>query len=115
MWCGDGAGMRVSQSQHGLAALADVSSGAVFLGRIFLLLLCAADRLFTSRGEFHTDTNIYHAAAIRIYEEYGLVKGIGNLQLHYAYNSSCLAFASIFSMKWLLGSSCTPRRVFWKR
>ena len=44
--CGDGAGMRVSQSQHGLAALADVSSGAVFLGRIFLLLLCAADRLF---------------------------------------------------------------------
>ncbi len=60
---------------------------------------------FTSRGEFHTDTNIYHAAAIRIYEEYGLVKGIGNLQLHYAYNSSCLAFASIFSLKWLLGSS----------
>ena len=67
----------------------------------FVLLIA----FFTSRGEFHTDTNIYHAAAIRIYEEYGLVKGIGNLQLHYAYNSSCLAFASIFSMKWLLGSS----------
>lgn len=60
---------------------------------------------FASRGEFHTDTNIYHAAAIRIYEEYGLVKGIGNLQLHYAYNSSYLAFASIFSLKWLLGVS----------
>lgn len=60
---------------------------------------------FTSRGEFHTDTNIYHAAMIRIYEEYGLVKGIGNLQLHYAYNSSYLAFASIFSLKWLIGSS----------
>ncbi|MCM1264268.1 MAG: hypothetical protein NC118_06390 [Eubacterium sp.] len=60
---------------------------------------------FTSRGEFHTDTNIYHAAAIRIYEEYGLVKGIGNLQLHYAYNSSYLAFASIFSLRWLLGYS----------
>ncbi len=60
---------------------------------------------FTSRGEFHTDTNIYHAAAIRIYEEYGLVKGIGNLQLHYAYNSSYLAFASIFSFKWLIGQS----------
>ncbi len=67
----------------------------------FVLLIA----FFTSRGEFHTDTNIYHAAAIRIYEEYGLVKGIGNLQLHYAYNSSYLAFASIFSMKWLLGSS----------
>lgn len=60
---------------------------------------------FTSRGEFHTDTNIYHAASIRIYEEYGMVKGIGNLQLHYAYNSSYLAFASIFSLKWLLGYS----------
>lgn len=60
---------------------------------------------FTSRGEFHTDTNIYHAAAIRIYEEYGLVRGIGNLQLHYAYNSSYLAFASVFSLKWLLGCS----------
>lgn len=60
---------------------------------------------YTSRGEFHTDTNIYHAAAIRIYEEYGLVRGIGNLQLHYAYNSSYLAFASIFSLRWLFGYS----------
>lgn len=34
---------------------------------------------FASRGEFHTDTNIYHAAAIRMYEEYGLIKGMGNL------------------------------------
>lgn len=67
----------------------------------FVLLIA----FFTSRGEFHTDTNIYHAASIRIYEEYGLVKGIGNLQLHYAYNSSYLAFASIFSLRWLLGQS----------
>ncbi len=58
---------------------------------------------FVSRGDFHTDTNIYHAAAIRMYEEYGILKGLGNLQLHYAYNSSSLAFASIFSMKWLFG------------
>ncbi len=67
----------------------------------FILLIA----FFTSRGEFHTDTNIYHAAAIRIYEEYGLVKGIGNLQLHYAYNSSYLAFASVFSLNWLFGRS----------
>ncbi|MCM1136077.1 MAG: hypothetical protein NC400_10935 [Clostridium sp.] len=67
----------------------------------FIILIA----FFTSRGEFHTDTNIYHAAAIRIYEEYGLVKGIGNLQLHYAYNSSYLAFASIFSLRWALGRS----------
>lgn len=65
----------------------------------FILLLA----FFTSRGEFHTDTNIYHGAAIRIYEEYGLIKGLGNLQLHYAYNSSYLAFASVFSFNWLFG------------
>lgn len=67
----------------------------------FMLLLA----FFTSRGEFHTDTNIYHAAAIRLYEEYGMLKGAGNLQLHYAYNSAYLAFASIFSMNWLFGQS----------
>lgn len=67
----------------------------------FILLIA----FFTSRGEFHTDTNIYHAAAIRLYEEYGLIKGVGNLQLHYAYNSSYLAFASVFSLNWLFGRS----------
>lgn len=72
-----------------------------FFYACFILLTA----FFASRGEFHTDTNIYHAATIRIYEEYGLVKGIGNLQLHYAYNSSYLAFAAIFSLKWLLGYS----------
>lgn len=67
----------------------------------FILLIA----FFTSRGEFHTDTNIYHAAAIRLYEEYGVLKGSGNLQLHYAYNSSYLAFASVFSLNWLFGRS----------
>lgn len=60
---------------------------------------------FASRGIFHTDTNIYHAQAIRLYEEYGLIKGMGNLQIHFAYNSAYLAFASIFSLNWLFGQS----------
>lgn len=34
-----------------------------------------------------------------------MIKGIGNLQLHYAYNSAYLAFASIFSFAWLFGQS----------
>ena len=78
-----------------------VCSWEGFFYGCFMLLIA----FFTSRGEFHTDTNIYHAAAIRVYEEYGLVKGIGNLQLHYAYNSAYLAFASIFSLSWLFGRS----------
>ena len=69
---------------------------------LFYFGLVVLVAFFTSRGTFHTDTNIYHAGAIRIYEEYGLIKGMGNLQLHYAYNSAYLAFASIFSLSWLL-------------
>lgn len=68
----------------------------------FYLCLLLLTAFFTSRGAFHTDTNIYHAQNIRIYEEAGLIKGMANLQLHYGYNSSYLAFASIFSLKWLL-------------
>lgn len=71
----------------------------------FYFCFIVAVAFFTSRGEFHTDTNIYHAAAIRLYEEYGLIKGVGNLQLHFAYNSSYLAFASVFSLHWLFGRS----------
>lgn len=70
-----------------------------YAGFILLLAFC------TSRGEFHTDTNIYHAQMIRLYEEYGLLRGMGNLQQHFGYNSSYLAFASFFSMKWLTGQS----------
>lgn len=67
----------------------------------FILLIS----FYGSRGIFHTDTNIYHAQNIRLYEEYGLIKGMGNLQQHYAYNSSYLAFASIFSLGWLFGDA----------
>lgn len=55
----------------------------------------------TSRGLFHTDTNIYHAQAIRWYEEMRVVKGLGNLQWHFAYNSSYFAFAALFSLSFL--------------
>lgn len=79
----------------------DVTPWELFFYACFLLLIayCA------SRGEFHTDTNIYHAQMIRLYEEYGLLRGMGNLQLHFGYNSAYLAFASLFGMKWLTGQS----------
>lgn len=72
---------------------------------VFYFLIVLMIAFFASRGELHTDTGIYHAQAIRWYEEYGLVKGLGNLQQHFAYNSSYLGYAAIFSMKWLLGRS----------
>lgn len=55
----------------------------------------------TSRGQIHTDTSLYHAQAIRWYEEYGVVKGFANLQWHFGYNSSYFEFAALFSLCFL--------------
>lgn len=66
---------------------------------ILLYLFCTLFvAFFTSRGTIHTDTSMYHAQAIRWYEEYGVVPGLGNLQNHFAYNSAYFAFAALFSM-----------------
>lgn len=42
---------------------------------LFYLCFTLLVAFFTSRGTFHTDTGIYHAQMIRIYEEYGVIKG----------------------------------------
>ena len=77
--------------------------GVLYLGVLLLIAFC------TSRGTIHTDTNLYHAQMIRWYETYGVVKGLANLQWHFAYNSSYFGFAALFSMAFLGGSSlhCT--------
>lgn len=77
--------------------------GLLYIGLVLFIAFC------TSRGTIHTDTSLYHAQAIRWYEEYGVVKGLGNLQWHFAYNSSYFAFAALFSLKFLCGQSlhCT--------
>lgn len=69
--------------------------GVLYLGVLILFAFA------TSRGPFHTDTNIYHAQAIRWYEEIGVVKGLGNLQWHFAYNSASFGFAALFSLSFL--------------
>lgn len=114
--------MKIGILAHSILLAAAVLTGVIKRSKLrnlwkeYCLVICSWEFLFyccfillvafcTSRGEFHTDTNIYHAAAIRLYEEYGLIKGVGNLQLHYAYNSSYLAFAAIFSMRCFWGRS----------
>ena len=100
----------ILQNKHELISLLKESvkslfswEGVLYLG---VLLLVA---FFTSRGTIHTDTSLYHAQAIRWYEEYGVVKGLANLQWHFAYNSSYFGFAALFSMAFLGGQSlhCT--------
>lgn len=73
--------------------------GLVSIG---IILVCA---FFTSRGTQHTDTCLYHAQAIRWLEEYGVVRGLGNLFENYAYNSSWLCYTALFSFKFLGGLS----------
>lgn len=66
----------------------------------FIIVLISA--FYASRGNFHRDTGIYHAQAIRIIEEYGIIKGLGNFQLHFAYNSSYLALCALFTLSFVL-------------
>lgn len=59
----------------------------------------------TSRGIPHYDTALYHAQSIRWIEEYGVVKGLGNLHCRLAYNSSSFALSAIYCMAFLGGQS----------
>lgn len=59
----------------------------------------------TSRGQIHYDTGLYHAQSIRWMEEYGVVKGLGNLHCRLAYNSSSFALSALYSMAFLGGQS----------
>ncbi len=70
--------------------------------RIIMILIILAGAFFSSNGTFHTDTGIYHAQAIRMLEEYGVLKGLGNLQLHFAYNSAYLPLCALFTMSFIL-------------
>ena len=69
---------------------------------LFLFLLFAYG---TSRGMIHYDTSLYHAQSIRWLEEYGAVKGLGNLHCRLAYNSSSFALSALYSMAFLGGQS----------
>lgn len=70
---------------------------------IGILLLVTA--YFTSRGSYLVDTNLYHAQSIRWIEEYGVVKGLANLQSRAAYNSSMFCLSALYSMKYIFGQS----------
>ncbi len=74
-------------------------------GKILLLFLVLLWAYFTSRGYLVYDSDLYHGQSIRWIEEYGVVKGLGNLHVRFAYNSSSFALSALYSMKFLLGRS----------
>lgn len=77
----------------------------VFMKRIFLVLFLLLYAYGASRGILHYDTALYHAQSIRWIEEYGIVKGLGNLHCRLAYNSASFALSALYSMAFLGGQS----------
>lgn len=78
------------------------------INAIILVLLfwgTLATIYYTSLSPEHYDTALYHAQAIRWVEEYGVVKGLGNLHFRFAYNSAFIPLQALFSLKWLVNQS----------
>lgn len=67
-----------------------------------VILLGAYVTSWTPRGY---DSYNYHIPAIRWTEEYGVVKGLGNLHTRFAYNSAFLCLQALFSFSWLYRAS----------
>ncbi len=89
-----------------IAAILRKSWTAASLSRkVLTAALFLAWAYFTSRGYIYYDTDLYHAQSIRWIEEYGVVKGLGNLHERFAYNSSSFALSALFSLKFVMGYS----------
>ncbi|MBQ2803541.1 MAG: hypothetical protein IJF07_06550 [Lachnospiraceae bacterium] len=73
--------------------------------KVVIVILFFVWSYFSSRGYMVYDTNLYHGQSIRWIEEYGVVKGLGNLHERFAYNSSVFCLTALYSMKFLLGRS----------
>lgn len=72
----------------------------LFMLPILLLLI-----YITAGRTWHYDTDLYHAQAIRWIEEYGVVKGLGNLHNRFAYNSAFFCLQALFSLKFVFHQS----------
>lgn len=73
--------------------------------KVLLLVLIIVWGYCTSRGYMHYDSDLYHAQSIRWIEEFGVVKGLGNIHVRFAYNSSFFALSALYSFAFLLGQS----------
>lgn len=74
--------------------------------RIAAMLFCfVLTLIWTTREPGQYDTGLYHAQAIRWIEDYGVVPGLGNLHMRFAYNSAFMSLQALFSLGWLVGQS----------
>ncbi|MDE6056070.1 MAG: hypothetical protein K2G55_20470, partial [Lachnospiraceae bacterium] len=92
--------------RHQIAALlSERWNGRCIMWKLAAVLSVVVWCFCTSRGYMHYDSDLYHAQSIRWIEEYGIVKGLGNIHVRFAYNSSFFALSALYSMKFLTGHS----------
>lgn len=72
----------------------------ILLGFVLALVL-----VLTLQYAAHVDTDLYHAQSIRWIEEFGIVKGLGNLHSRLAYNSAFFSLQALFSLKFAVRQS----------
>lgn len=75
----------------------ELTAGQIIVVAVLIILFSYG----TSHGFMHYDTDLYHAQSIRWIEEYGVVKGLGNLQTRLAYNSAAFCLSALFSFCFL--------------
>ena len=76
----------------------------IFSGLIVLFIGFITLKI-SSSPVIHYDSALYHEQAIHWIEDYGVVKGLGNLHTRLAYNSSLFSLQALFSLKFLFGQS----------
>jgi hypothetical protein len=72
---------------------------------LYYLLIFLLMAYGTSHGIMHYDSDLYHAQAIHWIEDYGIIKGLGNLHVRLAYNSAAFPLSALYSMSFLGGKS----------
>ena len=73
-------------------------------GIYYMLILCVV-AYGASHGIMHYDSDLYHAQAIHWIEDYGIVRGLGNLHVRLAYNSAAFPLSALYSMSFITGKS----------
>lgn len=85
--------------------LSEKRNSRVYLNVILVGVIILVFSILSCQRAIHADTDGYHAQSIRWIEEYGVVKGLGNLYHRFAYNSAFLCLQALFSWKFLVGQS----------
>lgn len=72
---------------------------------IAILIITIIFAYGASHGYIHYDSDLYHAQSIHWIEDYGVVKGLGNIHTRLAYNSAAFCLTALFSMSFFGGAS----------